>query len=77
MELNIEHSSLLLRNSELLSQTLLLKLENQRLKEQLEWQLRKMHITASSSVCSSGSSSLSEEDSSDSDNEEVDVCEYF
>lgn len=72
-ELKVEQSTLLLKNSELLSRTLLLKLENRRLKEQLELQLRKTHIDASSSSASlsAGSSLLSEEeDLSDTDNNE-------
>ncbi|KAI5068014.1 hypothetical protein GOP47_0016359 [Adiantum capillus-veneris] len=63
-ELMAEQSSLLLKNSELLSQTLLLKLENQRLKQQLEMQQKK-HLGASSL-----SSSSLEESSIDSDNDE-------
>lgn len=65
-ELKSEQSSLLLKNSELLSQTLLLKLENQRLKRQLEIQLQKKHSGASFAF----SSSSLEESSSESDNDE-------
>ncbi|KAH7442398.1 hypothetical protein KP509_03G086800 [Ceratopteris richardii] len=70
-ELKAEQSSLLLKNSELLSQTLLLKLENQQLKQQLELKLQKEKKDEEHSAASSSVSSLSLDESlSFSDNDE-------
>lgn len=70
-ELKAEHQSLLLRNSQLRNQTLLLNLENQRLKRQLELQLQLSHSGSSSMSTSASVDPEESTDSSGSDDEET------
>ena len=77
VKLQAEQYSLLLRNRELRSHTMVLNIENQQLKKQLVMQsLRNLHPAATSSTPSS-SSSLTFEEGRNGSSENEEVCKFY